>query len=320
MNGSAESHTTTPLYNIGAVARMTGIPGTTLRIWERRYNFPSSARTAGGHRLYSQHEVERLHWVKARVDGGMQVSQAVRALKQMEQAGRLVTPPRPATALHEEELHSARVLRRRLLQALLAHDAVRADETLAEATVILSPEALILDVVGPTLHEIGTAWSDGRADVATEHFASAHLRQHLVMWLRTAPPARPVAPVLLACAPGELHEGGLLMLAVLLRRLRWPVLYLGQTMPLSELASLVREVEPSALVFVAMMEEPARNLAAWPTWLPGVARTGRPVVAYAGRAFSLHPNLVPQVPGVYLGPTLREGVQKLDAMLLEEIA
>jgi DNA-binding transcriptional MerR regulator len=40
-----------PLYNIGVVARMTGISMPTLRAWERRYDFPDSERTAGGHRL-----------------------------------------------------------------------------------------------------------------------------------------------------------------------------------------------------------------------------------------------------------------------------
>jgi len=35
-----------PLLNIGAVSRMTDIPETTLRVWERRYDFLRSARTA----------------------------------------------------------------------------------------------------------------------------------------------------------------------------------------------------------------------------------------------------------------------------------
>src|SRR5689334_10503440 len=74
----------TPLFNIGAVSRMTDIPEATLRAWERRYDFPKSARTSGGHRLYSQQEVMRLQWVKQQLDQGIQVSQAIRALQQTE--------------------------------------------------------------------------------------------------------------------------------------------------------------------------------------------------------------------------------------------
>ena len=51
-----------PLYNIGVVSRMTGISMATLRAWERRYEFPDSERTAGGHRLYSENDVLRLRW------------------------------------------------------------------------------------------------------------------------------------------------------------------------------------------------------------------------------------------------------------------
>jgi hypothetical protein len=83
-------------------------------------------------------------------------------------------------------------------------------------------------VIGPTFHDIGEAWSAGQIDVATEHFATNHLRHHLLLWMRMGPPAYHVNPVVLACAPGELHEGSLLMLAVLLQRLRWPVIYLAR--------------------------------------------------------------------------------------------
>lgn len=73
---SGEEH----LFNIGAVARMTDIQEATLRAWERRYDFPKSGRTAGGHRLYSQQDILRLKWVKLRVEEGMQVSKAILAL------------------------------------------------------------------------------------------------------------------------------------------------------------------------------------------------------------------------------------------------
>src|SRR5512136_2998353 len=82
-----------PLYNIGAVCRMTGIPAATLRIWERRYGFPQSARTPGGHRLYSERDVIGLRWVKTRTEEGMQAGQAVRALQHVQDEGRFPQAP-----------------------------------------------------------------------------------------------------------------------------------------------------------------------------------------------------------------------------------
>jgi hypothetical protein len=107
------------------------------------------------------------------------------------------------------------------------------------------------------------------------------------------------------------------MLAVLLRRLRWSVIYLGQTMPLSDIAAFVDEVDAAIIVFVAMIEETAQALADWPNWLPKSAQEKRPVVAYGGRIFSERPELAEQVPGVLLGKSLQEGVETLNRMLHE---
>jgi hypothetical protein len=107
------------------------------------------------------------------------------------------------------------------------------------------------------------------------------------------------------------------MLGVLLRRLRWSIIYLGQSMPLSDLATFVDGVDAAMIVFVAMTEETARALADWNYWLPKAARTNSPVVGYGGRVFTEHPEWVAQVPGVFLGKTLQEGITTLDRLLHE---
>jgi hypothetical protein len=133
----------------------------------------------------------------------------------------------------------------------------------------------------------------------------------------TGPPSYPVKPVILTCGPDELHEGSLLMLAVLLKRLRWPIIYLGQTMPLSELAAFSSEVDAAVIVFVAMREETAQALAGWPRWLPEAASKNEPLITFGGKAFEEQPELAEQVPGVLLGRTLREGVETLEKLLHE---
>ena len=146
-----------------------------------------------------------------------------------------------------------------------------------------------------------------------EHLASNYLRQRLLMWLVTGPPARQTNPIVLACAPGEWHEGSLLMLGVLLRRRGWPVAYLGQDVPFADLAVFVEQIQPAALVLVGMLEESARLLAGWPQWIKQTA--GRPLVAFAGRAFVLQPELQEQVPGLYLGDTIQAGLARLEEQL-----
>ena len=53
-----------PGFNIGAVERETGLSKDLLRMWERRYGFPSPARDPMGERQYSLDEVSKLRAIK----------------------------------------------------------------------------------------------------------------------------------------------------------------------------------------------------------------------------------------------------------------
>lgn len=54
---------TTPAFNLKVVLKETGIAADTLRAWERRYGLPMPQRSAGGHRLYSQRDIETIKWL-----------------------------------------------------------------------------------------------------------------------------------------------------------------------------------------------------------------------------------------------------------------
>lgn len=306
-----------PLFNIGAVSRMTDVAETTLRVWERRYDFPNSSRTDGGHRLYSQNEVTRLQWVKGRIDKGMQVSQAIKALYRMEDEGRFadVQPNLYRVASQNGNVFAA--FYDRLLEALLEHDIALAERVIAEALTVHPLEHLILHIFSPIMSEVGSRWERGEIDIATEHLATNFLRQQLLQWMRTGPPPYNVNPVVLACAPSELHEGSLLMLGVLLRRLRWPVRYLGQSIALNDFKTFVENVQPPIIVFIAMTEESAQALSVWPHWLPEVYETNQPLVCFGGRIFTEEPEYVNQVPGIFLGKSLDKGISALNQLLID---
>ena len=58
------------VYRSGAVARLTGIPVQTLRVWERRYKIVGPRQSATGQRQYSSEDVARLTVIKQLVDSG----------------------------------------------------------------------------------------------------------------------------------------------------------------------------------------------------------------------------------------------------------
>ena len=309
-----------PLYNIGIVSKMTGIAVATLRVWERRYGFPSPARTGGGHRLCSEREIIRLRWVKARVDEGMQTAQAIRALQYLESEGRM----NEASVLNSPQLTASssqstlETFHTRLTDLLIKSDLAAADQLLGEVTATCSVDEVILEVIGPTLNDIGQAWEDQQVSIAVEHLATHFLRQRILHWMITGPvPYAGAQPILLACAPNEWHEGSLLMFGALMRRRRWPIAYLGQNVPLVDLDRFVREMRPSAIVFVAMHEESALSLIDWSEHIPE-SQQGRLIVGYGGRIFTHDPSWRDRMRGIFLGETLKGGVDRLDAILRQQ--
>lgn len=312
---------TEPLYNIGVVSRMTGVSMATLRAWERRYDFPESQRTAGGHRLYSEKDIMRLRWVKERIDEGMQTSQAINALYHQESTGKLTLIEFLPSAVEPErkEAVGSHLTRSRdlLVAALLNQDLAKADDILGDALAVSTPEDLILDVISPAFSDIGESWEKGKISIASEHLGTNYLRQKLLMWMISGPPPKAVNPIILACAPNEWHEGGLLVLGALLKRRRWPVVYLGQAVPLHDLAELTQKTKPSVIVLIAELESSAAHLVNWQDFLPEAAERGKPVITYAGRIFVTQPAWRERVPGAYLGDDFRIGLNTLERLLVQ---
>ncbi len=316
MQGIESEAEDAPLYNIGVVSRMTGLSIPTLRAWEQRYGFPRSTRTGGGHRLYSHADIGRLRWVKARIEDGVQTSLAIQALEQEREELRRVAPAAveapasPATPLEF----------RQLLELLVHHDGEHADRLLGQVLVLQPLERVVLEMLIPLLAELGDEWHRGRLSVATEHYASNYVRQRLLSWTLAGPKPLSERPVVLAAAPDELHEGGLLAAGVLLRQRRWTVAYLGQSVPLPDLAQFVDATSPAAVVLVAQREETAQALVDWPEQMRSVPESRYPFVGFAGRVFTMQPEWHVRVPGRFLGETLLEGIAALDDLLAKQLS
>ena len=122
-------------------------------------------------------------------------------------------------------------------------------------------------MLAPALIEVGVRWEAGDVTVAQEHLATSTVRAAMQRLLADArADVRGVA--VLACAPGEQHEIGLLMLAVLLRADGWQVAYLGADTPVLDAVELARVIGASALCFSAGTSEGAEALEAELTHVP----------------------------------------------------
>src|SRR4029079_5079284 len=66
------------LVRIGELSRGVGVPGGSLRAWERRYGLLAPSRTPGGFRLYGEDDVARVLAMRAHLNAGVSAAEAAR--------------------------------------------------------------------------------------------------------------------------------------------------------------------------------------------------------------------------------------------------
>jgi DNA-binding transcriptional MerR regulator len=234
------------VLRIGELSKRAGITPELLRAWERRYGLLRPARSAGGLRLYSPADVERVALMQQHLAEGMAAAEAAAlAVRDAvdEEAAR--TALRPA-AIRDE-----------LATALDAFDEPRAQAILDRLLALATVETLLAEVVVPYLQELGERWRRGDASVAQEHFASSVLRGRLLGLARGwGLGLGPVA--VLACLPGEQHDLGLIAFGLALRSQGWRIVYLGPDSPLDTVADVSHQLEPSLVVLNAVSRERVR--------------------------------------------------------------
>jgi DNA-binding transcriptional MerR regulator len=114
-----------PRYRVTAVERMTGIPASTLRSWERRYGWPRPFRAVSGQRLYSDHDLAVIRFLDRRRVEGRSMSQAAGLLR----AAPAADDPDPGRLLE------------RLVAAFRVFDEAAAGHAFAAAGALLGLEA-----------------------------------------------------------------------------------------------------------------------------------------------------------------------------------
>lgn len=291
---------------IKAVSERTGVSVYALRAWERRYGVPQPRREPGNrYRLYDENDIADVLWMKRQIESGVSPALASRLLQQQRRPKLAVatTPEQPMA-----EAQSA------LQAALLDSDEAAARHVLDEAFAMFTLEQVALQVIQPTMLEIGERWMRNEVTVWQEHFATNIVRQKLlaVLHSQSVPPFS-VPYIVSACAPTEEHELGLLIFSLFARRRGWRVAYLGQGTPLASIADLARESKPNV---IAVSVTTAVGLTGLIPWLDSANRPNTSL-AFGGRLITSVPSLREHLPGTFLGEDASTGVRALGAIDIE---
>ena len=225
--------------SIAAVERETGLSKDTLRVWERRYKFPSPGRDALGERTYPPEQVEKLRLIKKLMDYGHRPGKLVGAAADVLRA--MTGQPSDAVAgsmhLQEErddllhyvslcKAHRVEELRRELTQCLLK----------------MGMHRFVVDVIAPLTTMVGTYWEKGHLAIFEEHLytesVQAVMRNAIAAILppdvQTGTATRP--RIVLTTIPGEQHGLGLLMVDAIFALEGARCISLGVQTPIAEIA------------------------------------------------------------------------------------
>ena len=321
MNNDLNHPDQLPVYNIKAVSRLVDLLPVTLRAWERRYGLPSPLRGDQGYRLYSEYDLRTLRWLKSQVELGLSIGRAVQYLSDLRSGGQdpaaslfptlPLGPSVPSAASPALEALSAE-----LLANLLHFNEAAAGEVLRRSFALHAIDEVLLEIISPALVHIGEMWHQGSLPIAVEHYASQFTMNQLMgMLAGSAPPSRP-GLIVAACAPGETHQIGLLILVVLLRWRGWDVRFLGPDLHLGRLEEALGPIHPTLLMFTANRPETASNLAGL---LEVLARfpNPKPLVVVGGQAFTSF-KLPDLVPVIYINASPEETVKAIEHLLFQQ--
>jgi methanogenic corrinoid protein MtbC1 len=306
----------TPVYNLSAVLRETGLSADVLRAWERRYDLPRPHRTPGGHRLYSQYDVETVKWLRARQAEGLTISRAVDLWKELVKSGREPLAGLSTTVLSEGASRSLEnknidLLRSSWVSACLSFDAVKAEEVVNQAFAMYSVEMVCFEILQKGVSEIGQLWYEDKVSVQQEHFATALAIRRIETLITNMPNATREKTILTGCPPGEWHSFPVLIMTLLLRRKGFNVIYLGTNIPMEQLEQTIRSIRPALGVLAAQQLSTAASLQST-AWL--FQKLGIPL-AYGGLVFNRIPDLRARIPAFFLGEDLNGAIDRIEQLI-----
>jgi methanogenic corrinoid protein MtbC1 len=205
------------------------------------------------------------------------------------------------------------------LAALRAGDRRRAFALVDEARQAgLGIGAIYVDVFQPALREIGRLWQENALSVAEEHLATAitqaamaHLYGQVYRW-----ETRSARTLIAACLDTERHEVGLRMICDLLECEGWDTTYLGATVPMGSLVTMVRQRPPDVLALSATLPPHLPRLRTAIAAVREALGTEAPLVLVGGRPFVEDPSLAERVGADLTAPDARAAV----SLLLQRMA
>lgn len=243
------------IHSIGAVERDTGLGKDTLRVWERRYQFPKPQRDANGERVYPLDQVNKLRVLKRLIDAGHRPGKIIHLdMDQLQELneGFGVEEAKQEAALENADLQG-------YLDLCKTHQVEELNRRLSQALLRVGLQGFVMEVIAPLNRMVGDCWARGQFEVYEEHLYTEVVQNLLRNAISTIvqrqghAEARP--RILLTTFPQEQHGLGLLMAEALCALEGARCISLGVQTPIIDIirAAAAQRADIVALSFSASM-------------------------------------------------------------------
>lgn len=208
----------------------------------------------------------------------------------------------------------------KLVDRLLFFDCVGVDHLIKEALAAFPVETVAMDLFPPVIRQLEQQWLRGETSLLANNYAVTTLRSHLIAMANAVATPESNRRALLACAPNDQHEIGLLLLYLGLQRRGYQVIYLGPNVASSDFHFVIETAQPQLVCFSASTTEAGQSLTHLSRQCPELLnRSGPPnaaeiVFGFGGTAFIQNRELISQVPGLYLGDTVETAISRIEAV------
>ncbi len=228
-------------YSIKDLERLSGIKAHTIRIWEKRYKLIEPKRTTSNIRTYCDSELKKLLNISILYRNGFKISK-LSALTDKEIADKI-----NQIVIHDTDMQSQI---EGLTIAMTEFDEIKFERILARAIIQYGFEDAVIRIIYPFIVKVGLMWQTSCINPAREHFITNLIRQKVYVAIDglLSEEQKGSKRFLFFLPEGEFHELGILFFAYMAKKRGHQIVYLGQSVPLTDIIDTVNSKPIDILV------------------------------------------------------------------------
>ncbi len=217
-------------YSIKDLEYLSGVKAHTIRIWEKRYQLFSPVRSDTNIRSYTDDDVRRILNVSMLIKNGYKISNVAafdteKLQSEVLRINRNLTDP-------EKNVDQ-------LMFQTVNLDTFGFQDLLDKIIQEFGFPKTMQQVIFPLFERIGILWQAGSIFIAHEHFVSNLIRNRIITETGKLEKNESAQTVLFFLRENEWHEMGLLYFNFLAVEAGLRCVYLGQSLPFSDLTNLL---------------------------------------------------------------------------------